>query len=134
MVKQFFKFIGISGVGWALDFSIYVFLSQKLGWIIIANMISSSIAVSFVFFYSTKRTFCMNNKGLSLNKKYVFYLIYQIILITLTSYLIKQMSYIIIAFSNTISKDMSKIISKLAITPVTMLSNFIVMKILTEKL
>lgn len=134
MVKQFFKFIGISGVGWVLDFSIYVFLSQKLGWIIIANIISSSIAVSVVFFYSTKKTFCMNKKGLSLNKKYVLYLIYQIILITLTSYLIKQMSYIIIAFSNTISKDISKIIGKVAITPVTMLSNFIVMKILTEKL
>lgn len=133
LLKQIVKFVGISGIGWNLDFFTYTSLSFCSHNIVINNIISSWIGVTFVFVFATRKVF-KNNGRISLKKKYAIYLAYQLILIYLISKLLGYVnSYII---NNIMIEEilrLSTVISKVIITPITMFMNFVVMKSIIER-
>lgn len=134
LLRQIAKFVRISGIGWILDFCTYTSLSFCSNNIVINNIISSWLGVTFVFIFATRKVF-KNNSRISLKKKYAIYLAYQLILIYLISKLLGYInSYII---SNVMIEEilrLSTVISKVIITPITMIMNFIVMKSIIERI
>ncbi len=87
-LKQLFiqaiKFIGLSGIGWILDFCTYIglgFISEN---VVMNNFISSWVGVTFVFIFATRKVF-KSNSAIPLGAKYVIYIAYQLILITIIS-------------------------------------------------
>ena len=82
LIYQVLQFIGISGIGWVLDFITFVilgFFSQNHA---TNNYISSWVGVTFVFFFATRKVFD-NKSYIPLWVKYVIYIVYQLILISL---------------------------------------------------
>ena len=136
ILKQFINFLFLSGIGWIIDFTLYLLFSNIFNLKIIhSNILSSIPAVTFVFFVSTRKIFSKNNSRISLKEKYLIYFLYQLILILLIS-LLAQYLYLLSLknISMNIELKLLKIIIKILITPITMLINFIVMKFLIEKL
>lgn len=134
LFSQFIKFLFVSGIGWLIDFSLYVILTTKFNLkIFYANIFSSIPAISYVFLISTKKIFVKSHRNnLTIIQKYIIYFIYQLLLIFLIS-IFAQNLYILVGKYNLNFKIM-KIIIKILITPVTMTINFFVIKYLTEKL
>lgn len=90
VLKQAFKFLGISGMGWILDLIVYIMLTSSFTVNVdVSNMISSFVGVTFVFLLSTRKVF-INNSRINLKIKYFVYIVYQIILISIVS---KVMSF-----------------------------------------
>lgn len=136
ILKQFINFLFLSGIGWLIDFTLYLLFSNVFNLKIIhSNILSSIPAVTFVFFVSTRKIFAKNNSRISLKEKYLIYFLYQLILILLIS-LFAQYLYLLSLknISMNVELKLLKIIIKILITPITMLINFIVMKFLIEKL
>lgn len=97
-------------------------------------MISSWMGVTFVFAFTTRKIF-ENKSNISLSWKYLMYLIYQCLLIFLISNLLYQINEIILLhFVSNSVRNFSGIISKILVTPVTLILNFVVMKYVIEKL
>lgn len=131
------QFVFLSGIGWLIDFSIFTFCVRQLEWDIFnANCLSSFIAVTLVFFISTKSIFDKKKSDISLTYKYISYIVYQIILIILISWLAVPLNQFILSNFHTFGwmKEYSALITKVLITPITMILNFVAMKILIEKL
>ena len=134
--KQFLSFLLVSGIGWIIDFSIYILLISfgklKVGF---ANILSSIPAITYVFLMSDKKIFKDNNSKLSLKVKYLIYFGYQLILLLSISGLAEFLYNKLIDFV-TVSFLLNnlKIVIKILITPITMTMNFIVMKNLIERL
>lgn len=128
------KFVGVSGIGWLIDVLIYLTLSNiiKLN-VDISNMISSLVGVSFVFLVSTRKIF-INNSKINLKLKYIIYIVHQLILIYLASLTILALKNYLTSLDIKIVTKYVNIMSKIIITPFTMLINFIVMKLLIEKI
>ena len=136
IVKQFINFLFLSGIGWVIDFTLYLLFSNIFNLKIVhSNILSSIPAVTFVFFISTRKIFSKNNSRISLKEKYLIYFLYQLILIVLIS-LLAQYLYLLSLqnISMNVELKLLKIIIKILITPITMVINFIVMKFLIEKL
>ena len=96
ILKQFIKFLFLSGIGWLIDFTLYLIFSNIFDFkIIYSNILSSIPAVTFVFFVSTRRVFIKNKRGLTLKEKYLIYFLYQVILI-ITISLLGQYLYLLI--------------------------------------
>lgn len=155
LLIQALRFIGVSGIGWLIDFSIYVATHKLLGDKLTVsfgafvldgcNMISMLCGVTFVFFVSTRKTFSVNLHKYSLKTKYFVYITYQLVMLFLVSYVIgivtdyfirKDVASIlanldisVLAFFTT-----PEIIAKICVTPVTMILNFLFMKVLTERI
>ena len=134
--KQFINFLFLSGIGWIIDFILYLFFSNVFNLkIIYSNILSSIPAVTFVVFVSTGKIFSKNNSRISLKEKYLIYFLYQLILIVLISSLAQYLYLLSLKnISMNVELKLLKIIIKILITPITMLINFIVMKFLIEKL
>lgn len=134
IIIDILKFVGVSGIGWLIDVLIYLTLSSiiKLN-VDISNMISSLVGVSFVFLVSTRKIF-VNNSKINLKLKYIIYIVYQLILIYLASLTILALKNYLTSLDIKIVTKYVNIISKIIITPFTMLINFIVMKLLIEKI
>jgi putative flippase GtrA len=134
LIEQAIKFFGLSGIGWIMDFCIYNALGFISPNLIVNNIISSGVGVTFVFIFATRKVF-QNNSKIPLKWKYVIYLVYQFLLILLAS---KVLSYINLFIVEHIAIELivkfAPMLSKIIITPFTMLLNFIVMKGLIEKL
>ena len=107
------------------------FVSDNLA---INNMISSWIGVTFVFIFATRKVF-ENNSRIPLKWKYFIYIAYQVVLIFAISKILTQINVVIV---NIVEIEpivhFSAIISKVLITPITMILNFFVMKNVIEKL
>lgn len=133
-INQVLRFIGLSGIGWTLDFFTYIGLGNISENLIINNMISSWVGVTFVFVFATRKVF--TNKGsVPLGWKYVVYLLYQCVLIYFISRLLDILNSTITYYLQTgILLMLSPIIAKILVTPVTMILNFFVMKGIIEKL
>lgn len=136
ILKQFINFLFLSGIGWLIDFTLYLLFSNVFNLkIIYSNILSSIPAVTFVFFVSTRKIFAKNNSRISLKEKYLIYFLYQLILIVLISSLAQYLYLLSLKnISMNVELKLLKIIIKILITPITMLINFIVMKFLIEKL
>ena len=95
-------------------------------------MISSFIGVSFVFFISTRKVF-INNK-ISLRIKYIIYVVYQILLIVIFSKIMLFLNNWLLELNWPFINNYISIVVKIIVTPFTMIINYIVMKLLIEKL
>lgn len=134
LLKQALGFVGLSGIGWILDFCTYTglgFISENL---VLNNIISSWVGVTLVFTFATRKIF-QNNSKISLRWKYLIYIGYQIILIFFISKLLNGINTAIV---NNIDIEFvlrfSSVIAKILVTPITMILNFFVMKGVIEKL
>ena len=92
------------------------------------------MGVSFVFISSTRYIF-KNDGQVPLWIKYFLYLIYQAILVTCVSYILVRINaFLLNNISAYIAPNYIAILSKIIITPITMVLNFIVLKNLVEKI
>ena len=137
LLGQFIHFLMVSGIGWLIDFSLYTVMGKYTrippAW---ANMISGIPALTFVFCISTRKIFQKAEDGLPTGIKYVIYFMYQMVLLFLVSHLCEFIFDVfvgIIPQEYRIGEIYIKLISKVCITPITMICNFIVMKLLSEK-
>lgn len=130
---QAFSFFGISGIGWIVDMCFYSFLLWIKINTTVSNIFSSLIAITLVYFLSTRKIFS-NNGSLSLRKKYTMYVGYQICMILLSSFIIGQIDQIFLVSTIKVFAKFSGVFAKILVTPFTMVTNFIVMKFLIEKL
>ena len=134
LLKQIISFIGLSGIGWILDFTTYTILACLSVNIFWCNVCGAVAGVTFVFISSTKFVFC-NLSKITLYAKYLIYIAYQIILVYFISKLLVLINNNIVShFSFIYVKECSAILSKIIITPITMLLNFIVLKNMIEKI
>lgn len=134
LLLQAVKFIGLSGIGWLLDFTIYTLLGFVSNNLVINNTVSSWAGVSFVFVFATRKVF-QNNSRISLKWKYVIYLLYQCVLIFFISKLLNVINgVIILAVNIELVQRFSAILAKIIVTPVTMALNFLMMKGIIEKI
>ena len=134
LIIQALKFFGISGIGWIIDFSIFVLLTKLHISEVFSNICSSFVAITFVYFVSTKKLFENKSKNLTIRKKFVMYIVYQIIVVSLFSALIGLLTIFI---ENNIEINFiliyKQIIAKIIVTPFTMILNFCFMKFLLER-
>lgn len=134
ILMQVLEFVGLSGIGWFLDFGTYMLLGFASSNVVLNNIISSWVGVTFVFIFATRRVF-KNNSRISLKWKYLIYLLYQLVLIFLISKLLGVINTGIINHIDiTPVVRISATISKILVTPITMVSNFLVLKGVIEKL
>lgn len=134
LFTQAIHFIGLSGIGWILDFTIYTVLGMVSANLVFNNTISSWVGVTFVFLFSTKQVF-ENHSKIPLKIKYVVYLLYQCVLIFFISKLLDKINIYLLTYAMiSVVKDFSTIVSKIVVTPITMGLNFIIMKIIIEKI
>ena len=134
LLGQAVRFVGLSGIGWILDFSTYIVLSRICENLVLDNFISSWVGVTFVFIFATRKIF-ENNSRTDLKWKYLIYIVYQVLLIFLVSKLLGLIdSFIVSNISLAVVTRFSAIIAKILVTPITMILNFFVMKGLIEKL
>ena len=137
MIKKLFiqaiKFVGISGIGWLIDFGVFTVLGLFgiPSWI--CNIISSLCGVTFVFFVSTRKTFEVSLKRLTLHQKYIIYVLFEIIIILIASRFVGLLDGIFKAADIELLRRFSAIAAKICVTPFTMFINFVFMKVLTEK-
>ena len=134
LLYQAIRFVGLSGIGWLLDFTVYTVLSFIMEDLALVNMLSSLVGASFVFVFSTRFVF-KNSRRVPLAVKYVIYVLYQLVLIFLISHLLAFINSLILSiFSIKLIVSLAPTLSKIIVTPITMVINFFVMKLLTEKL
>jgi len=132
--QQAVRFVGLSGIGWILDFCTYTVLGLFSGNLVANNVISSWVGVTFVFIFATRKVF-RNNSRISLKWKYLIYLSYQCVLIFLVSLLLKEVDAAIVNWVKIeLLQTYSAIIAKIVITPITMILNFFVLKGVIEKI
>ena len=136
LIKKAVRFFFTSGLGFLMDFSVYTLLTVKAGFgVMPANCISSLVGASFVFIVSTSRIFEKKEGGLPLPVKYALYIIYQLVLIFCVSWLGARINEgINDIFTAALILRYSKLLSKVVITPFTMVCNFIVTRTITEKI
>lgn len=133
IIVQAISFFGLSGIGWIIDMCIYSIMSNFNIQTIIANIISSFVAVTFVYTTSTKKIFKNINKDFNVKKKYIVYIVYQILIVLISSTVINFLSNEIINCEIGIISHYYKIFAKIFVTPFTMITNFVFMKFLIEK-
>ncbi len=135
ILRQFIKFVFVSGAGFLIDFTAYTILTLAFGFSVFsANCISTVPAVTFVFFTSVIKVFSGKKSRVPLWAKYLIYFVYQAVLVFCVSKVGTALNmWVVGVFNSGIIFKYSKIISKIAITPITMTCNYFVMKFLTEK-
>ncbi len=134
LLKQALGFIGLSGIGWILDFMTYTLLGFVSDKLFINNIISSLVGVTFVFIFATRKVF-QNNSKIPLKWKYFIYVVYQLVLIFLISKLLSIIALFIVEnIDIAIVISLAGVIAKILVTPVTMILNFFVMKGIIEKI
>lgn len=133
LIKQLIKFWGLSGIGWMMDLGVYMLLALFSSNLMVDNMVSSWVGVSFVFIFSTRYVF-HNESYVPLLGKYIIYLLYQLILIWGISYLLSIIHQIILQPLSILGYATIAVIgAKIIVTPITMVLNFIFMKEIIEK-
>lgn len=134
LLNQALRFIGLSGIGWLLDFGVYTLLSFVSENLAVNNMLSSLVGASFVFVFSTRFVF-RDSHNIPLVFKYAIYVLYQLVLIYLISHLLAWVNSVILAlFTMKLIHALSAVLSKMIVTPITMAVNFFAMKFVIEKL
>ena len=133
LLKKLGIFLLFSGAGWIIDFGIYTILTGPMGFPVAgANYLSSVPAITFVFFASTRKTFRCRPEGLPKGMKYGIYVVYQLLLVTAVSFLAQALDPMLARLLPGMA-DYSKLLAKVCITPVTMVCNFFVLRLIAEK-
>jgi putative flippase GtrA len=105
----------ISGIGWLIDFAIFNALVYLLHWLPgLANLLSASVALTFVFFTATRKTLLVRERGLHF--KFMAYLAYQAVSICFYAWLI-----------GFVSGFMPPPLAKILVTPVSFYTSYLFM-------
>jgi putative flippase GtrA len=119
-IKRLIRFGLISGIGFICDLLAYfLFLSANFD-PFNANILSSALAVSFVYMVAGRFIFIENKLTLV---KYIFWLLYQLVNIILFSFIISML----------VNIGIHPIISKLIIIPFSFFLNYMAMKLILNK-
>lgn len=130
--RRIFGFVVVSGIGWCIDLGLYsglVLRGQQSPFL--ANLLSAGTAVSFVFFVSVYKIFLRQRRRLVLGG-FLVYCAYQCIAILCFSYLINLTSHVVTERFQ--DADLSRILTKFAFTPLTLLLNYLFMRYLAATL
>lgn len=122
LIARIVQFALVSGAGLALDFGLFIALTQFGLGPGFSNFISASIAVTFVYFVSVKKIFAY--QGQFLFGLFAAYLIYQAIAVIAASLAVEVLA---------VSTPLTAIWSKIAILPATFGANFLFMSWLTRE-
>lgn len=128
-IRQFCRFVLLSGLGWLCDFTTFTVLVKCLGvpgfW---ANIISSYVGVTFVWFTSLRSVF---GKIDATPVHFLFiYWIYQLVSILSYSQLINELVGIrVLSSSHFLFMSQPVICAKLVVTPFNLVTNFLFMKL-----
>ena len=134
LLRQALRFVGLSGIGWLMDFTVYTLLSLHMTDLALVNVLSSLVGASFVFAFSTRFVF-RDSHRIPLALKYAIYIVYQLLLIFLISKLLAWVAAGIALYAPwELLRRFSAILAKILVTPITMTVNFFVMKAVIEKL
>jgi putative flippase GtrA len=131
-LKQFFTFGCFSAIGWMLDFIVFSLLVSLLDFNgLAANVISSTVGVTFVWFSSLKVVFGRASKGHA-RALYIYwgYQFFSILGYSQILYLSASELHHAIALE-WIQSNVD-VIAKLVVTPFNLVTNFLFMKILTR--
>lgn len=121
LLKAVWEFAIVSSVGLTIDFGVF-FLLISLGLTpAIANLVSATAAVTFVYFTSAARVF--SYRGRFLLPLFAGYLVYQVLAVSLAS----------LAIGHFVSLQWSPGVAKLLILPVSFSANFLFMWLLTRR-
>ena len=135
LFEKLMRFIGISGLGWIFDFAIFTILSLLWDNLIVCNFFSSLIAIIFVFFVSVRKTFIQNKNGIDIKFKFLLYFFYQLILIsTVSKILLYFKNFLVVVLTSFSFSNYAALLAKILITPITIIVNFLVMRLLIEKI
>jgi putative flippase GtrA len=119
-LKKLGKFALISAAGLSIDvglFLIFLTLSWRAGY---ANLLSAAVAVTFVYFVSTKHVFAYH--GRFLIHLFFVYVVYQILAVTAASWVVDWI----------VRLGVLPLVSKILMLPVTFSANYIFMDLLTR--
>ena len=134
LLGQALRFLGLSGIGWLMDFTVYTLLSLRMENLALVNVLSSLVGASFVFLFSTRFVF-RDSHRIPLYLKYAIYIVYQLLLIYLISKLLAFVNSLIVAHAPwPLLVSLAPVLSKILVTPITMTVNFFAMKTVIEKL
>ncbi|MBB4199231.1 hypothetical protein CCR94_20990 [Rhodoblastus sphagnicola] len=136
------RFAIISGLGWLIDMLVMTLLVSGGVSVFIANLTSAGLAISFVFFAAQNRVFIDN--GRFLFAKFAAYFLYQAVAVPLASIVIQKLAFVLLAaapadlFALLHLHDGQKLTfaslaAKVAVTPLTLYSNFLFMGWLVER-
>lgn len=114
------RFGMVSGIGWLIDFLLFVLLCWLGAPVWGANAVGASMAVLFVFFAAVRRVF--EYEGRYLIGKLMIYAAYQAIAILAASLLIDGLSQYV---------GLTPVLSKILVTPITFYANFQFMSLIT---
>lgn len=119
--RSVLRFALVSGTGLILDVGLFLVLAQT-GWRAgIANFISATAAVTFVYFVSVKRVFAYRGKFLL--TLFCLYLVYQIAAVALASY----------AVDSIVAYGAAPVLAKALILPITFSANYLFMAYITRQ-
>ena len=134
LLRQILRFLGLSGIGWLMDFTVYTLLSLRMENLALVNVFSSLVGASFVFLFSTRFVF-RDSHRIPLGLKYAIYIVYQLLLIFLISKLLAWIAAGIALYAPwALLRKLAAVLSKIIVTPITLTVNFLVMKAVIEKL
>jgi hypothetical protein len=122
LAAQALKFAGVSGVGWLIDFCVFLSLVHAAVMPSFANMASSTLGVSFVYFASVRHIF--RYQGRFLWAKWVVYVAFE-------AFVISSVSAVIGWAGAHLEAPVWLV--KIGVTPVTLAANFLFMKALTSR-
>ena len=115
-------FVGVSGVGWLIDLSAFLALTELVGWLgSVSNAISSTLGIVFVFSCSHQRIF--GGRRQDRLRHLLAYLLWQVLLVGGVSLAIDAIARV---------TGFAPIVPKLVLTPVTLALNYVVMAHLTN--
>src|SRR3990167_9555372 len=119
LLQRSFRFVLIAGMGWVLDMLVYSMLLSLDVRAALANSVSASIGVTFSYFMSARVVFYY--EGAFLMLKFVLYVLYNCVVILFFSFTIECLSIVF---------HVSPVVVKCLVTPVTLLTNFIMLDLL----
>lgn len=128
--RTFLSFLLLSGLGWLCDMLTYTAL-VRLGGIAPfgANVVSSYVGVSFVWFTSLGSVF--RRSGAGSGRFLLLYWCYQFVSIMAYSQLL-QLAAAVLASQSGVLAQHSALAAKIIITPFNLVTNFLFMKVLTR--
>ena len=129
-IVKFLRYALVAGLGWVVDFAIYTALSVGLGWAVTpSNFVSSVIAVTLVFFLSKSKVLTRHNEKIPVQVQYLLYILYRLAVIALLSWLAGYVHRFLLSLSwftaVELLRENVKPITKILITPFTVLINYI---------
>lgn len=87
LALRVFQFAIVSGLGLAIDFGLFIILTNSGLGAGASNLISACIAVAFVYFASVKKVFAY--EGGFLVRLFVIYAVYQVLAISIASFAVE---------------------------------------------